>query len=212
MSWGLVATGVGAAVGGYLTYKGAEKQSESIEEAAKQTESWQDYLVALEERRYDDAAKFRQIAYQTAKLQLGAMQTAVPLLKQYATSEPGTSPAYQTALRRGTESMMSNLAPYGLTKSSVTGKGMGELTGSLLSADWENILNTQKALAGMTPGASPTQGTEYQGLLSGASQAQGQYSDLLTAGGATQYGLYGNLGQQATQMPMYYSLMNYMNK
>jgi len=186
---------------------GADEQSEAIEKAAKSTENWQKYLVNLEKRKYDEAERFRNLAFNEAKMKVGAMRTAMPLLKQYATSEPGTSPQYQTALRRGTQSMMQNLAPYGLTKSSVTGEGMGELTGSLLSADWQNILNTQKALAGYQTGISPETGYPNMGA---ATQAQGQYSDLLTSGGAVQGGLYGSLGQDLTRMPYYYNLLKQM--
>jgi len=188
---------------------GADEQSEAIEKAAKSTENWQKYLVNLEKRKYDEAERFRNLAFNEAKMKVRAMRTAMPLLKQYATSEPGTSPQYQTALRRGTQSMMQNLAPYGLTKSSVTGEGMGELTGSLLSADWQNILNTQKALAGYQTGISPETGYPNMGA---AGQAQSDYSSLIGAQGAVQGGLYGSLGQTAQQLPMYYSLMNYMNQ
>src|SRR3972149_658922 len=175
-------------LGGFLQKEGADEQSEAIEKAAQSTENWQKYLVNLEERKYDEAERFRNLAFNEAKMKVGGMKTAVPLLKQYATSEPGTSPQYQTALRRGTQSMMQGLAPYGLTNSSVTGEGMGELTGSLLSTDWQNILNTQKALAGYSPNVSPTTGSEYSNLLSGASQAQGNLADLYTSQGAVQGG------------------------
>jgi hypothetical protein len=191
---------------------GSHEQSKAIEKAAQQTESWQDYLVALEERRYDDAARFRNIAYKTAQLQLGGMKTAMPLMQQYAKATPGTSPAYQNALRMGTRSLMSNLAPYGLSPSSSTaGQATGELGANLLATDWQNILNTQKALAGYAPNASPTQGAEYMGLLGQAGSAQSDVSNLLGMQGATKGGMYGNLGNMAMQMPLYYSLLNYMN-
>ena len=90
-------------LGGFLQKEGADEQSEAIEKAAQSTENWQKYLVNLEERKYDEAERFRNLAFNEAKMKVGAMRTAMPLLKQYATSEPGTSPQYQTALRRGTQ-------------------------------------------------------------------------------------------------------------
>lgn len=206
MSWIVIAT---TAIGAGASIYAANKQSDAVKKAAKSTENWQKYLVAFEERKYDEAERFRNLAYQEGRMKIGAMRTALPLLKQYATSEPGTSPAYQTALRRGTESVMSNLAPYGLTKSSVAGEGVGELTGSLLSSDWQNILNTQRALAGYQTGFSPETGYPN---MSTAGIAQGNLADLMTAQGANTAGLYGSLGQTVQQLPMYYSLLKYMNQ
>lgn len=222
MSWGLVAVGVGTAVGGYLSYKGSEKQSQSIEKAAQSTEAWQKYLVALEERKYDDAARFRNIAYSTARLQLQQAEQVYPeltkaflatypstmgLLRQDVLREPGTSQLFQ----QGVGNIAAGLAPYGV---SPKGSAFQRMYTNLLGQDIENVRQDRFKLAGLvsgqpfTPNISPETGYPN---MSAAGAAQSDYASLLGTQGAVTGGMYGSLGQTVQQLPMYYSLMKYLN-
>ncbi len=191
---------------------GAETQKDAIEDSAAMTADWQKYLIALEQRKYDDAAKFRDLAYKEGQTLVGALERQVPLIEEELSKAPEYAKEYyDLASKRGTEDIMSNLSSYGLAKSSVSGKAIGTMQEGISAQEAKDLIaqrqwqtSTRMGLIGRPTGFNPAQG--YGDYMSGASQAQSDISQLTVAGGAVQAGLYGSIGQTAAQIPAYYNM------
>jgi hypothetical protein len=214
--------GIGLGLGSlFLQKEGADEQSEAIEKAAESTEEWQKYLVALEEKKYDEAARFRDLAYEQANLTYQQAQQLTPMytketmatypqtmemLRQDVLREPGTSELF----KRGVGNISAGLAPFGISPNS---SAFNRMYTDLLGQDIENVRQSRFKLAGYgtQPSTANVSATTGYPDMSAASQAQGNYASLIGAQGAVQGGLYGSLGQTATQMPLYYSLLQNMN-
>lgn len=190
---------------------GAEAQKDATEDAAASTADWQRYLIALENRKYDDAAKFRDLAFAEGQTLVNTMQRNIPQIEADIAKQPESASEYYKLMgKRGTEDIMSNLAPYGLTKSSVAGKAIGTMQEGLSAAEAKDLININQTkianrmgLIGKPTGFSPTTGYPD---MSGASAAQQNVAQLGVAGGAVQAGLYGSIGQTAAQIPAYYNM------
>ncbi len=198
---------------------GSSLQSDAIEKAAESTENWQNYLVAFEERKYDEAAKFRDLAYQEASQTLAMQTRQMSLVEQDIADLPQSAREYYSlAATRGTEDIISNLAPYGLSPASSTaGKAVGLMQEGLSAQEAKDLISQKQfqiqsrlGLLGKSTGA--TAETGYSANLAGGTQAQGLLSDLYTTEGAVTGGLYGSIGQTITQLPLYYQLYNMLGK
>lgn len=205
-----------AAIGAGASVYGASKQSKALEKAAESTENWQKYLIALEEKRYDEAARFRDLAFEEAQLKFETFQETLPLLQESIARTPESArEAFALAGRRGTEDIMRNLAPFGLAPgSSTAGRAVGTMQEGLAGMEARDLIGQRQfqtsamlSLLGRTPlGVSPTTGAG-SGLLSGAGQAQGNLANLFASQGAVSGGLYGSLGQTFGQLPLLYQLL-----
>ncbi len=211
-----------AAYSAYSASQAADEESEAIEKAAESTESWQKYLVALEEKKDDEAARFRDLAYKEGKLQYQQAQKLLPmytketmatypstmkLLREDVLREPGTSALFQ----QGVGNIAAGLAPYG---ASPKGSAFGRMYSNLLAQDIESTRQGRFTLAGFgtqpsMQGISPETGYPN---MSNATQAQSDLSNLIGMQGATQAGMYRSYGQMAQQLPMYYSLLQQLNQ
>lgn len=116
--------------------------------------------------------------------------SALPGLTQFADiTRAGTGPQFDIPLQRGTEALFRNLAPFGLTDSSVAGRGIGELTSGLLGQDIQRRIGVGQSLLGLQ---QPTTGAAV-GLLGQAGGLAGQQAQI--AGQSPRAGLFGDIGQ-----------------
>ncbi len=218
MSWIIVAAIGGTALlgGSYLQYKGAEKQTDALEEAARGTKDWQNYLIALEERRYNDAKRFRDLAYREAETLVGTLERQIPLIEQDISEMPETAREYYAlASERGTEDIMSSLSPFGLAKSSVSGKAVGTMQEGLSAIEAQDLIKQKQwqtsirmGLIGRPTGINPSVGSGGN-YISAASGAQQNLSNLTVGKGAVKGGLYGSYGSTLSQlgmMPLQYQM------
>lgn len=214
MSWvaAAIIVGGGLAVGGGLQYLGAKEQTGALEDAAQSTENWQKYLVAFEEKKYEEARRFRDLAYEEASIKLETLKGTMPLLREDLLKLPESAREfYALAGRRGTEDIMRNLAPFGLSpESSTVGRAVGGLQEGLSAIEARDLVGQEQFrissmlnLLGQTPtGVSPQTGYPD---FSGASAAQSNIANLMVGQGAVTGGLYGSYGQTISQLPLLFA-------
>lgn len=119
----------------------------------------------------------------------------LPGLAEFADiTRAGTGPGFDIPLERGTEAIFRNLAPFGLTESSVAGEAVGGLTSGLLEGDINRRLGIGQSILGLQ---QPTTGAGV-GLLgtTGGTGLAGQQAQL--AAQSPQAGLFGNIAQLGT--------------
>lgn len=116
--------------------------------------------------------------------------SALPGLTEFADiTQAGTGPQFDIPLQRGTEALFRNLAPFGLTDSSVAGRGVGELTTGLLGQDIQRRIGVGQSLLGLAP-TSTAGGINVLGQAGGFAGQQAQI-----AGQSPRAGLFGDIGQ-----------------
>lgn len=228
----LGATGIGLLGAGALglgvgsTIAGSMEQADKLEKAGKIEEANNLREWALQKQMWDETAPARRTAQQEADLKLAQEKILYPmytketmatypstmdLLRKDVLREPGTSALF----KEGVGNIAAGLAPYGV---SPKGSAFGRMYTDLLARDIESTRQGRFQIAGYgtqptTTGYSPTMGMGEAGQMAGyAGQSGSQYANLLTQQGANIGGMYGTLGQTAVQMPMYMSMLNYLNK
>lgn len=204
--------GGAAIIGGGLQYLGAKEQTDALENAAQSTENWQKYLVAFEEKKYEEARRFRDLAYDEASIKLETLKGTMPLLREGISKLPESAREfYALAGERGTADIMRNLAPYGLSpESSTVGRAVGGLQEGLSAMEARDLvgqeqfrMNAMLSLLGQTPtGVSPQTGYPD---FSGATAAQGNLANLAVGQGAVTGGLYGSYAQTLSQLPLLFA-------
>jgi len=172
-----------AAIGGGLSYLGAREQSKAIEQAGQTQAQSQQAALDFQRQIYEEGEPYREA-------------TREDLL-----ADPGTSPLFQSGLSSGIENIQTQLAKYGLTDSSTSGRAVGEFTAGLTAQDIENVRARRMGLAGLV-------GTGQAGALQAAGLAQQAGAGLAgtqISGGAVRGGLYGSLGQTVAGLPLQYA-------
>jgi hypothetical protein len=104
----------------------------------------------------------------------------IPLLREEALAEPGTSPLFQRGLQRGQAQIQQAFGPRGLAGSSAEALATGELGAGLLAQDIGRISGLRERLAGGV-GAGFGQAAGIQGLLA---QLQAQQAQTAAGMGA----------------------------
>lgn len=201
----------------YSASKAADEQSEAIEKAAESTEEWQIYLQKFEEKKYDEAERFRNLAYKEGNLQYQQAQKLLPmyteetmatypstmdLLRKDVLRPPGTSELF----KQGVGNIAAGLAPYGV---SPKGSAFGRMYSNLLAQDIESTRQGRFQLAGYGTQPSMQSISPETGYpdFSGATSAQSDLANLMGMQGATQAGLYSAQSKYASQLPAYFNLL-----
>jgi hypothetical protein len=197
MSWVAVGYVGGAAIMAGGAYMSARSQSDAISSAAGAGKYEQRYALMMQKRYQEiyerllaEGKPLRDAAY-------AAAEGAIKLLEQDVLREPGTGPVFETGLRRGLESLSTELAPYGATlgDSPVL---TGRITEGLISRDIENVRSDRFKLAGFAPDTTGSQNIAISGANAAGATAAGYGSDLMNLGlseGLARAGLWENLGK-----------------
>jgi hypothetical protein len=181
-----------AAITAISQQSAAKKQSRALRGAAGLEAASSQRLIDLQEQLFEGLAPFRETALET-----------LPLIREEALGDPGSSELFQRGLRGGTEAITKQLSAVGLGESSVLGKALGEFTTGLTSADIGRISNLRRGLlGGASAGFQQTAGLE--GLIGQSFGRQGQFGVGI---GATQAGLLGAQGGILAQLPLLFSLL-----
>lgn len=155
------AVGLGAAgVGMYFSAASARKQAAALKEAGDAAGAAEMERLALARELMDEGKPLREALIQsgleTVPAFTAAATKALALLEKDILAPPGTSETFQLGLKEGTKAIMQNLAPYGLTDSSVASEAVGDLTEGLLAKDMDWVREARFRLAGAAPGVPDT--------------------------------------------------------
>ena len=171
----------GAGLGLQLT--GQQKQEEAISEAQRTQEGALDFQQNLTLQLLAEGKPLREA-------QTEASLRSLELLRGDIEREPGTGPLFTSALERGTESIFSNLAPFGLTDSSTAGTAVGRFGADLTAADMAQLTSDRFRLAGFGPNLTGL----GVGQAGGTANAFGNVADLQLLSGVNQANLFGDIG------------------
>lgn len=198
MAWPAIIAGAAAIIGGGLSYLGSKKQADALRSAGETESARQLTEIEFKNTIYEEGAPFREAAREA----LG------PLKEDILAERPGESPLFQRGLNEGIENIQTQLAKYGLTDSTASGKAIGEFTSGLTALDMENIRNRRFQLAGYQ-GASTGQTLAASGLVANTGR---DIAGLQIAQGANRAGLYGSLGQTVAALPLQYQQYRALNR
>lgn len=133
---------------------------------------------ALEERKFSVAEGLLAEGKPLREALIQSGLSTLSGLTQFADiTQAGMGPQFDIPLQRGTEALFRNLAPFGLTDSSVAGRGVGELTSGLLGQDIQRRIGVGQSLLGLAP-TSTAPGVGLLGGISGTSPLAGDISRL----------------------------------
>ena len=205
MSWIAAAIITSAVVGGIATSTASSTQARAAEQAGQQQ-------LALGREQLEATRPLRELALEQAQFQFGQQQQlqpqfaqaalgALPLLSQDITRQAGTGLPFQRRQEQGVSNIMSSLAPFGLSDSSVSGRAIGEFQSGLLSQDIENLQNQRFRLAGFAPQTPSFFGGGTAGLGISAQLQQGGILSQLQ-GGQTQAAGQLGIGRTLSQLPL----------
>lgn len=195
MAWGAIAAAVGGSIAGSaLQYLGAKEQTKAYRYAT-------DLEYGLSREQWDMAKQLMAEGKPIREALQEVAQQSVGLISEDILREPGESLLFQQALREGTKGIVSNLAPYGLVDSSVTGEAVGRLGTGLIAQEQSAIRAARFKTAGFAPDTSQV-ATNLYGL---AGQSVGRQAGYVAGQGNIQAGLYSNVGQTLSQLPYLYN-------
>jgi len=183
----IIGASAAAAAGAGASAYGAHEQAKAQKAGIRASETAEAYRTRITEELLAEGKPLRQAEQEAAIRMIG-------LSEQDFMREPGTGPEFTTGLRKGTKAIMQELAPYGLTESSVSGTAVGELSTGLLASDIGQIREGRLRLAGFAP--------DTLGPAAAFSGQAGQLASV-TAGLQSQSpwsGFYNDIGQSLTQL------------
>ena len=183
----LIATGLG------MSMEQAEEQAKAQERAGDILGAAETRRLALEEEKFAYAKELIAEGKPMREALQAAGLEALPGLTEYATGTPGTGEYYKRSFEQGTKSIFQNLAPYGLTDSSVSGEAVGEFGADLLSQDMLRRLSVGQSLVGGQPNMTGA-GVNLFGQTGGMGYA-GKQADI--AGQSPKAGMFGDIGSAA---------------
>ncbi len=209
MYYVVAAAGIGL-LGSYIGSQGSKSAARTQAQAAEQAGYQQ---LALGREQLEATRPLRELALEQARFQFGQQKQlspaftqatlgVLPLLTQDVSRSPGTSQFFQRALGQQTRNIMSNLAPYGLADSSVTGRAIGEATAGLTAQDIENVRNDRFRLAGFAPSTPSFFGGGTAGLNTAAQLQQGGIQSQFAAGQSLAAGQLGSANTWAQGLGM----------
>lgn len=182
----LIAGALGIGAGASIL--GAREQRKAQERASEIAGGAEAERLALTRELLAEGQPLREALVQSGL-------SALPGLTQFADiTQAGMGPQFDIPLQRGTEALFRNLAPFGLTDSSVAGRGVGELTSGLLGEDIQRRIGVGQSLLGLAP-TSTAGGINVLGQAGGFAGQQAQI-----AGQSPTAGLFGDIGQFATTL------------
>jgi hypothetical protein len=176
---------VGAAlgIGAGASILGAREQRKAQDRASDVAERAEAERLGISRELLAEGRPLREALVQSGL-------SALPGLTEFADiTQAGTGPQFEIPLQRGTEALFRNLAPFGLTDSSVAARGVGELTSGFLGQDVQRRIGVGQSLLGL----APTSTAGGINVLGQAGQLAGQQAQI--AGQSPTAGLFGDIAQ-----------------